>query len=229
MVSTPIIRSKKRPDGALFKLLDGGGFMRSCLILSGGEFHPFTRFPGEFVIACDRGYEYALRCQITPDLVVSDFDSYSGPVAEGIPVNQFQSEKDDTDTMIALRYAAERGFEKARFVCAFGGRLDHTLANLQSAVWAEKHGLRVAIESPDTLIFSLRNGSLTLPRREGFSLSVFAMEDTCRGVSICGAKYELDHVTLTSAFPLGVSNEWKSGPVEVSVEDGILLIVLSKM
>lgn len=202
---------------------------RKCLIISGGDFHPFAVAPGEFVIACDRGYEYARRCEVRPDLLVSDFDSYSGPVDGATRVERFRSEKDDTDTMIAIRYAMENGFDEARIVCALGGRLDHALANLQSAVFAQKHGLRVAIESPDTLIRTLQNGSLQVPRREGFSLSVFAMEDRCRGVSIRGAKYPLENADLTCAFPLGVSNDWAEDTAEISVRDGVLLIVLSRL
>lgn len=202
---------------------------KRCMIISGGDFSPIPRpDPDTFVIACDRGYAYAERCGIRPDLLVSDFDSYAGSIDPGVPIHRFRAEKDDTDTMIAIRTAIERGFTRAELYCALGGRLDHTLANLQSLVFAEKHGLSMRIHGADTEIFSLRNGSLRLPRREGWSLSVFAMEDRCRGVSIRGAKYELERAELSSAFPLGVSNEWAAEEALISVEDGILLIVLSR-
>ena len=202
---------------------------KRCMIISGGDFSPIPRpDPDTFVIACDRGYAYAERCGIRPDLLVSDFDSYAGSIDPGVPIHRFRAEKDDTDTMIAIRTAIEQGFTSAELYCALGGRLDHTLANLQSMVFAEKHGLSMRIHGADTEIFSLRNGSLRLPRREGWSLSVFAMEDRCRGVSIRGAKYELERAELSSAFPLGVSNEWAAEEALISVEDGILLIVLSR-
>ena len=202
---------------------------KRCMIISGGDFSPIPRpGPDTFVIACDRGYAYAERCGIRPDLLVSDFDSYAGTVDPDVPIHRFRAEKDDTDTMIAIRTAIERGFTRAELYCALGGRLDHTLANLQSLVFAEKHGLSMRIHGADTEIFSLRNGSLRLPRREGWSLSVFAMEDRCRGVSIRGAKYELERAELSSAFPLGVSNEWADDEALITVEDGILLIVLSR-
>ncbi len=202
----------------------------NCMIISGGDFSPIPVPDAEtFVIACDRGYEYARRCGIRPDLLVSDFDSYDGEVEASIPLRRFPSEKDDTDTVIALRAAIEMGFARADLYCALGGRLDHTLANLQAAVFAQKQGLSVRILSPDTRIFTLMRGSLTLPKVEGFSLSVFAAEDRCGGVNIRGAKYELDGVELTDSFPLGVSNEWREAEATISVESGVLLIVLSKM
>lgn len=202
----------------------------TCMIISGGDFSPIPA-PGPdcFVIACDRGYAYAARCGITPDLLVSDFDSYDGAVDPAVPVRRFPSEKDDTDTVIAVRAAIERGFRSADVYCALGGRLDHTLANLQTAVFAAGHGLSLRFLSPDTEIYTLKDSSLRLPRREGFSLSVFSAADRSCSVSIRGAKYELDGVTLSSGFPLGVSNEWAADEAEIAVADGLLLIVLSRL
>ena len=202
----------------------------SCMIISGGAFTPLPQ-PDEttFVIACDRGYAYARRCGIRPDLLVSDFDSYDGPVDPEIPLQRFPSEKDDTDTMIAIRAALERGFREAVLYCALGGRLDHTLANLQSLAFALSHGLRLRIVSEDTEVMLLQDGTLSLPRREGFALSVFAFSERCRGVSLRGTKYTLTDAELENSFPLGVSNEWAAGTATVSVKGGTLLIVLSKL
>ena len=202
--------------------------MKTCLIISGGDFHPFQPGNAQLILACDKGYEYALRCGVTPDLLLSDFDSYDGAVSAQVPVHSFPSEKDDTDTMLAIRYALEQGCDRIELVCALGGRLDHTLANLQSAVFAQERGARVHIQSPDTEIYTLADGELVLPRREGWSLSLFAA-DRCEGLSIRGAKYNLDNAVLTSGFPLGVSNQWAEPEAVIRVEKGTLLIVLSKM
>ena len=202
----------------------------SCMIISGGAFTPLPQ-PDEttFVIACDRGYAYARRCGIRPDLLVSDFDSYDGPVDPEIPLQRFPSEKDDTDTMIAIRAALERGFREAVLYCALGGRLDHTLANLQSLAFALSHGLRLRIVSEDTEVMLLQDGTLSLPRREGFALSVFAFSERCRGGSLHGTKYTLTDAELENSVPLGVSNEWAAEAATVSVTAGTLLIVLSKL
>jgi len=112
--------------------------------------------------------------------------------------------------------------------CALGGRLDHTLANVQALAWCAERGIFAAIESPDTRLFSLRNAMLHLPRREGFSLSVFSLTDHSR-VSIRGAKYELENARITNAFPLGVSNEWTEDEALVAAHEGTLLIVESRL
>ena len=201
-----------------------------CVVISGGDFSPVLGLdPDDFVIACDRGYAYCERLALRPDLMISDFDSHDGPVDPKIPLNRFASEKDDTDTMLAVRYAIEHGFHELLLCCALGGRLDHLIANLQSLVFARKHGLAAALLSEDTEVRTLEGGSLHIPRRDGWSLSVFASDGPCRGVSITGAKYPLTDAELLPSFPLGVSNTWAGEEAVVSVKEGILLIVLSRL
>ena len=203
---------------------------KQCLIITGGEFAPFAPpEEGEYVIACDRGYEHARRAGIRPDLVVGDLDSCRVELEPDVPLRRLPVEKDDTDTMSALRLALSEGFRDIRLVCALGGRLDHLLANLQALAFAAARGASVRIESPDTEIRTLRDGSLRLPRREGYSLSVFAVDGVCRGLCIRGAKYTLEDAELRPDFPLGASNEWSAEEAEISVQEGTLLIVESRI
>ena len=76
--------------------------MKTCIIISGGDYSPIGPVrSGDFVIACDKGYEYARREGIVPQLIMGDFDSYGGALPESVPVERFKKEKDDTDTMLA--------------------------------------------------------------------------------------------------------------------------------
>ena len=168
---------------------------KRCFLVSGGDFSPVPRpLPDDFVIACDKGYTYCEKLGRSPDLLISDFDSYRGPVNTAVPLAEYPSEKDDTDTMLAIRYAVEP-------------------ASLRSAA---------------TEVYALQKESMAFPRREGWSLSVFAADGPCRGVSITGAKYPLACAEVPSSLPLGVSNKWASDAAEISVEEGVLLVILSR-
>ncbi len=203
---------------------------KRCIIVSGGAFSPACDAKdSDFIIACDRGYLWCRQLGLKPDLLISDFDSYNGPVSPDLPLERHRPEKDDTDTMLAVRYAVEHGFSEALLCCALGGRLDHLIANLQSLIFAAHHGLRARIQAEDTEVFTLQNGSLSVPRREGWSLSLFALDGPCRGVSVRGAGYTLEDAELLPSFPLGVSNCWSADAAEISVREGILLIVLSRL
>ena len=200
---------------------------RRCVIITGGSFSPLTDIQTtDFIIACDKGYGYAQQAGLRPDLLVGDFDSYTGSIDPTLTIQRYRPEKDDTDTMIAMRYAVEQGYSEIVLFCALGGRLDHLYGNLQAAAFATAKGCRVEINDQNTTFYFLQNGTICLPRREGFSLSIFSFTDRCYDVCIRGAKYPLDHATLTNTFPIGVSNEWVN-EVEISAGQGILMIVLS--
>ena len=82
-----------------------------CAIISGGAFSPLENIEkAAFVIACDQGLAYAQRCKVKPDLLVGDFDSYQGKIPDGVPRLELPAEKDDTDTMAAVRCAVDEGW-----------------------------------------------------------------------------------------------------------------------
>ena len=200
-----------------------------CAIISGGEFAPLDGIENAAcVIACDRGYEYAARCGIKPDLLLGDFDSYTGALPAGVEVLRLPVEKDDTDTMSAVRRALALGYGDIRVYCALGGRLDHMLANLQAASYAAERGVPVQLFSRGCEAYIFSGGSVRIPARAGCSLSVLSLSDRCTGVSITGVKYPVEHATITNRFPIGTSNEWR-GEARISLESGIMAVLLCRM
>ena len=201
-----------------------------CLIVSGGAFAPLPDdLPApDFVIACDRGWQHAERLGATPDLIVGDFDSAAAPRTDA-PVERLPTRKDDSDTMYAARRAMALGFRSVALCCAFGGRLDHTLANLQTAAWIVAHGGEAQLLGVNERAFVFTAARRTFPRREGVSLSLFALSDVCEGVTARGTKFDCADVTLRSAFPLGVSNVWTAETAEIAVRSGILMVLQSKL
>ena len=200
-----------------------------CAIISGGECSPMDDIKAaEYIIACDRGYSYAKRSGIVPDLLLGDFDSYTGKLPEGAAVERLPREKDDTDTMHAVRRALELGFTRISLYCALGGRLDHMLANLQAASYAAERGVPVQLFSRGCEAYIFSGGSVRIPARAGCSLSVLSLSDRCTGVSITGVKYPVEHATITNRFPIGTSNEWR-GEAHISLESGIMAVLLCRM
>mgnify|MGYP002555171580 CR=1 FL=1 len=198
-----------------------------CAIISGGQEDTLCGIEAaDFIIACDRGYVYARNAGIRPDLLVGDFDSYQAPLPDDIPTVTLPHEKDDTDTLYAVRTALKANFAEIWFYCALGGRLDHTYANLQTAAFAAAEGVKVRFLQNETEIRIVHNTAVTIPAKKGFALSVFSMDNAADGVSIAGAQYNLDHAQITNTFPIGISNEFIDGnPVQISVQNGTLMII----
>lgn len=201
-----------------------------CVIISGGENCPITNWEeAEYIIACDKGYLYAKEQGVPVNLVLGDFDSYEGELDKGVERKCYPKEKDDTDTMLALKLAISRGYDKIKLCCALGGRLDHLYGNIQAAVWAAVRGAQVTMENEQEELLVTGSGTVVLPRKEGYSLSLFAPAGEETILSVSGVKYPLERGTLLSTFPLGVSNEWIKEQAEITVEQGILLVIQSQM
>ena len=202
--------------------------MKRCLIIAGGDYAPISPAAGNFVLACDRGYAWCKREGIVPDLVLGDFDSYSGVLPEGIPILRYPVEKDDTDTMLAVRWAAEQGFEAVRLCCCFGGRLDHLLSNVETLHYAATLGMEAEAWDENTYLRVLRPGKYILPYREGSSLSLIALTETVTGLSIHGAKYEVENAVLQKPTTLGQSNAFVSD-VSLSFASGVLALICCRL
>lgn len=199
-----------------------------CAIISGGQPDLLSGIEtADFIIACDQGYAYAQAAGIRPNLLVGDFDSYKGAVPHGIPVLDLPVEKDDTDTMAAVRWAVSEGFREVRLFCALGGRLDHLLGNIQALSFACAHGIKASLLGEDARLYLLQNDALILPPCPGYSLSALALTDVVQNVCISGTKYSLHGATVTNIFPIGISNEWENAAT-ISCADGILLVISAK-
>ena len=201
-----------------------------CVIISGSpRFWVGEIKNTDYIIACDSGYRHAQKANIVPDLVVGDFDSYYGQIPKGIEVYAAPREKDDTDTMLAVKLAFKKGMTDILLLGATGGRIDHQLANVATAAYIAEHGGRCLIADYHNEIYALKNSKVTIEKRTSWAASVLSFSDECKGVSYSGLKYNLTDATLCNTFPLGVSNEIIADEATVEVREGILLVILSSL
>lgn len=196
-----------------------------CTIICGA---PCGKFPRElaegFIIAADRGLDYALEAGISPDMVVGDFDSAKNAVPSGAETVKFPPEKDYSDAELAANIALERGFDELRLLCALGGRLDHSFANIQLAYSLKKRGISAELFGVGGRAFFLENETCEIPAFSGY-LSVFAYEKSAV-ISENGVKYPTEKVEFTNEFPLGLSNEITEKSAIITVHSGAALIIL---
>lgn len=211
----------------------------TCVIIGAGDltvgripYQPET----DYVIAADGGLMYCGVLEIEPDLIIGDFDSVDGEYAEaveqirqGMPekVVTLPVEKDDTDMLSAVKCGLEKGYRNFRLYAANGGRLEHTIANIQILKYLKEHDAVGYIMDGTGMILLAQNETISFrDTMEGY-VNVFSFNEKAHGVSIRGLKYELDHATLTNTVPLGISNEFVGQKSEISVEDGTLLIIVN--
>ena len=212
--------------------------MGKCILVCSGEFIPIE-IPveeGDYVIAVDGGFRYCQMLGILPDLILGDMDSASEEermVMKEIEtddpsrIHRWKPEKDDTDTLAAVREGLERGYRKFYFYGALGGRLDHSIANIQTLLFLKKQGAVGYILTERQLVTVIRNEEITFHTGVEGRMSLFSMGEKAEKVTIRGMKYPLAEATVTNDFPIGISNEFiQSEEAQVRVEDGELLIMV---
>ena len=127
--------------------------------------------------------------------------------------------------MLALRLMLKDGW---RIFCIYGGtggRIDHTLANYQALAYLASHGAQGYLIDDAWVAVVVQNGRIDLPLRKKGLFSVFCMGSVAQGVTITGAKYEVEDVEMTYDCPLGVSNGFVGKQACVSVKKGALLVL----
>lgn len=205
--------------------------MKTCYIFAGApmaQLPPLTLAEDRLILCADGGYTYAKRLGIAPDCLVGDFDTLQGPLPEDVEIVRHPVQKDDTDSMLAVKLGLARGCRSFVLYGAIGGRLDHTLANVQALLYLRQHGAEgKLIGASDTALLH-PPGTRTYAAEDGAYFSVLALADPCIGVTLRGVEYPLTEATLTPSFPLGVSNHIVAETASVSLTSGLLLLVFSK-
>ncbi|MEG0156610.1 MAG: thiamine diphosphokinase [Anaerovoracaceae bacterium] len=182
----------------------------------------------DYIICADGGYDLAVAEGITPSIVIGDFDSARLPVSPGLKTLTVPAKKDLTDTALCIDHAVEQGFTNLIIVGGIGGRLDHTIANIQNVFSSMEKGISALMVDAKNIVMALINTSTILPAKPGYKLSLFSFSQVCRGVTASGVAYPLQDHTLNAHFPLGVSNEITQEEAFIQVTDGELLVILSK-
>lgn len=199
--------------------------MQTCIIFCAGGFEKLARAidASDYVLAADGGLVHLQRLGITANGIIGDFDSL-GYVPAGAQV--FPVEKDDTDSMLAVREGLALGYRRFEIYGALdGARLDHTIANLQTLAFLSGHGATGYLVGQRYMAATVRNGAIRFsPGAKGI-VSVFCLGQDAKGVCLRGLKYPLEDGTLTSGFPLGVSNHFTGQAAEIAVRDGIVTVL----
>lgn len=197
--------------------------MKTCVIFGAAGFDGLLYpIPTQaLTIAADGGVQHTASLGLTPDVILGDFDSlgYVPDLAQVFPV-----EKDDTDSMLAVRLGLERG---CREFWIYGGldgpRLDHTVANFQTLAFLVQHGARGYLIGRDSIVTVASRETLTFGAEATGILSLFCLGEAVRDLTLTGLKYPLERGSLAPDFPLGVSNHFLGELASVTVGEGLLL------
>jgi thiamine pyrophosphokinase len=204
--------------------------MKAFIYLGGGVYDCMPiEAPGkdDITIAADSGYQNAIKLGVTPDIAVGDFDSLSVSLSPDVEKLQVPTEKDFTDSQLAVDIAQKKGADEMVLIGGLDGRLDHTLSNLAilENLWHE--GIRAVITDGQRRARYIENTSELIPNLGYRYLSVIAADKKVKGVCIDGCKYPLKNATLCRDYQFAVSNEIEKNCALISVRRGGIFIIES--
>lgn len=192
------------------------------------------------VVAADGGVGLADRLGLRLDLWIGDGDSTEADrLAEleqrGVPMMRVASDKDESDTELALVEAIRRGATHLTVLGALGGRrLDHALANIALLAHPALGGRAAQLLDHRTRIRLVTSGAepaaaatLPLPGRVGDLVTLLPWGADVARVTTTGLRYPLADERLRVGPARGLSNVRDRVDASVMIEGGHLLVVES--
>ncbi len=197
--------------------------MKKCIIFCSGDCNELL-FPiseEDYLIAADGGLRHTQSFSLNPHAILGDFDSLGYIPAQSIV---FPTEKDDTDTMLAVRHGLKLGYKEFWIYGALDGpRLDHTIANFQVLQYLCNQNAKGYLIGNTYIATVIQEETFLFPQGTHGILSLFCLGATARNVTLEQVKYPMENGILSPEFPLGVSNHFLAEPAKITVGHGSLL------
>jgi thiamine pyrophosphokinase len=210
------------------------GISMHVVVFAGGTLRPGKAVDeaiatANLIIAADSGAILALHYGCTPAFVVGDFDSLTTPLsiwqALGSTIIPVAAEKDETDTELALDVAIQQGADRITLLGGLGGaRFEHTIANVLLLASFETPPIRI-VDGPSICWLLRGPASTQITGQPGDLLSLFPFTADATGIYTKHLSYPLKDGTLHFGKARGISNILIGEEAEVSLEQGMLLVI----
>ena len=203
--------------------------MKRCVIVGGAGINNYDYirsrlYVDDYIVFCDSGLRHLEPLQVKPSLIVGDFDSHDNPHLD-VETIVLPCEKDDTDTVFAVKEAIKRGFDYFLLIGVVGARLDHTLGNVSILLYLDLIGKKGFIIDDYSEMEIVSKEPAYIEDSYAF-FSLLNVSGTAKGITIENAKYLLNNAEITCEYQYGVSNEVLPGKTaKVSILEGKLLLI----
>ncbi len=220
------------------------------LIVTGGRIHlpsanlllKNTEF--DRVIAADAGLAHCHKLNLIPTDILGDFDSLTNLELreyyreKKVPIREFPTRKDYTDTHLAVLYAMDLWEETSHesendgiwILGATGSRLDHSLANIGLLVSLCDHEIPCTIIDDNNEIEMIKGPARKLykSKKEFPYISLLPFSASVRGINLEGFSYPLKDAELRAFESMGISNEIIENTATIEIKDGYMLVVRAR-
>lgn len=207
--------------------------MKRCVIVGGADINNYEYIKSclhndDFIVFCDSGLKHLEALQVKSGLIVGDFDSHDNPQLD-VETIVLPCEKDDTDTVFAVKEAIKRGYNEFLLIGVIGARLDHTLGNVSILLYLDSLGKKGTIIDDYSEMEIVSSEPVYIDDSFAY-FSLLNISGIAKGITIENAKYPLNNAEITCEYQYGVSNEVTPGmTAKVTVKEGKLLLIKDRV
>jgi thiamine pyrophosphokinase len=207
---------------------------KRVILFANGEFPEPARIiasitPDDFLMAVDGGLRYFTQFNLQPNLIIGDLDSADPQLvvqfkSQGVEVQQYPIEKDETDLEIALQAGLALEPERIWVIAALGNRLDQSLANIFLLTSPNFENRDIRLLDGTQEVFLVRKSTI-INGDSGDRLSLLPLNEPVTGIRTTGLNYPLDHETLYPDQSRGISNKLIADKATITIDQGLLLCI----
>ncbi|MGL5315980.1 MAG: thiamine diphosphokinase [Peptostreptococcaceae bacterium] len=210
--------------------------MKSCIILN-GKIQDYELIKNiivkenyNYVICADGGANHSYKMGILPNFIIGDLDSVDKNVVEyykkyNVKFEQFPSKKNETDTELCIYLAKQLKSKEIHLIGSLGGRIDHTIANINLLYYIKSNGMIPKIISEKEEIYIAIKEEITVLGKKGDTISVIPINGDAKGVTLKQLEYPLTDYHMKFSVPLGISNVMMNSKCSISVKEGSLIVI----
>ncbi len=207
-----------------------------ALVLSNGAYKDYgfcdASTTYDYIVCADNGMKHARKLGILPDCIVGDLDSCDRLdvlffEAKGVAIIQMPTQKDETDTELAIVRCIEAGATAIDVYGGLGTRMDHSLANMQLVYRYLKQGIQVVLHSGYNRLY-LVDKAITLKGVKGRLVSLMPYTEEVLGVTTTGLAYPLQEGVFRHGDAYGVSNYMLGDTATITVLSGVLVVMYAE-
>lgn len=211
--------------------------MKTIIITNGdiGDFNYYNDIikEQEYIICVDGAMRHIVKMDIRPDVVIGDLDSISDEYLQiikdkEIPISKFPSEKDETDTELAVMLALEKQSSEIILIGGVGSRIDHSFINITLLANTAKKGIKCRLihEKNDCYFVDSKISFVDFDRR--CNLSIIPITDEIIVGKTEGLYYPLENEVICMGSSRGISNVAIDNKVEITIKKGVAMIILAR-
>ncbi|MGL4652335.1 thiamine diphosphokinase [Cetobacterium sp.] len=187
------------------------------------DFYESLSIDSQHLYCADGGSKKALELNLVPKEVWGDFDSLDTDSFEilksqNVILNIFNKDKDFTDGELLISYVSSLNYDKIIVIGGFGGRIDHTLTNINLIFKYPKLTFVSEIEE----LFFVPN-SFEINNKIGKTISFLPFSDKVTDLTLKGFKYQLEKHTLNRGDSTCLSNIITQEKASINYSEGKLL------